>query len=519
MHMSATPSSQTQDDNQSDYGHLRPKKEKKIEPLSSNSSFGIPGYGVPKADEDLLEELRRKTAALAGEMSAQKSHAETEKKLDTLSDIKADTIRDKESEKSVDNFLEGLKTGSESHQPSTGNDAAGAESENGNPAVSIVREKVARLFEKEPNAKEEIREVELETGHRSKHQQFMYDLTTSGKSLADIQTEWHRYYIELPDNEKHEVWQEFYESQRPVIEHERHEKHLHPHHKQGHKKTHAHTSHIKSHASEPPKRLTPPNQSNDRRTVAEVKAQLMDKISAGGQLTVVHHVKSLVFGLGMSMLVLLIITFVFFNEAYIAPFISPNQTVSATPIIGNQSGPVGSESKIIIPKINLEVPVVFGLDTVDESAIQNALEDGVVHFASSPNPGEVGNSVIVGHSSNNILNKGKYKFAFVLLKRLESEDTFFVQKDGVRYTYKVYKKEIVSPDNVSVLGTQDKPNTITLITCDPPGTSINRLIITAEQIAPDPAGNKASTAPSNLAESTKELPSNSPSLWSRIWPF
>jgi sortase A len=106
-------------------------------------------------------------------------------------------------------------------------------------------------------------------------------------------------------------------------------------------------------------------------------------------------------------------------------------------------------------------------------------------------PGESGNVAIVGHSSNNILNSGKYKFAFVLLKKLEAEDTFFVQKDGIRYTYKVYKKEVVGPDNVAVLDTQEKPNTITLITCDPPGTSINRLIITAEQISPDPLGNKA----------------------------
>lgn len=212
----------------------------------------------------------------------------------------------------------------------------------------------------------------------------------------------------------------------------------------------------------------------------------------------------------------LIITFTFFNEVFIAPFISPSRSVSATPIIGDQNGPVGPESKIIIPKINLEVPVVFNLGSIIEKDVQNALEDGVVHYATTPNPGEVGNSVIVGHSSNNILNSGKYKFAFVLLKRLEIEDTFFVHRDGVRYTYKVYKKEIVGPSEVSVLQTQEKANTITLITCDPPGTSINRLIITAEQISPDPTGNSASTAPQDIKSEDSKLPSNSPSLWSRF---
>jgi LPXTG-site transpeptidase (sortase) family protein len=261
-----------------------------------------------------------------------------------------------------------------------------------------------------------------------------------------------------------------------------------------------------------------PRDIDDKRTIADIKNQIYDKISAGGTLKPVHHLKSLFFGLAMAGLVGLIMTFTFFNEVFIAPFMSPASAVTTTPIIGEQTGDVGPDPKIIIPKINLEVPVVYDMDTVDETAVQKALEQGVVHYASTPNPGEQGNVVIVGHSSNNILNSGKYKFAFVLLKRLESEDVFFLQKEGVRYTYKVYKKEIVSPNDVSVLDTQDRANTVTLITCDPPGTSINRLIIVAEQISPDPAGNTASSA-IEVNASSDTLPSNAPSLWSRIWPF
>jgi sortase A len=122
--------------------------------------------------------------------------------------------------------------------------------------------------------------------------------------------------------------------------------------------------------------------------------------------------------------------------------------------------------------------------------------------------------VIVGHSSNNILNSGKYKFAFVLLRKLEIDDTFFLHKDGIRYTYKVYDKKVVPPTDVSVLGPADRANTATLITCDPPGTSVNRLIIVAEQISPDPAGNTAATIETEPV--TEELPSNAESLWSRL---
>jgi sortase A len=207
--------------------------------------------------------------------------------------------------------------------------------------------------------------------------------------------------------------------------------------------------------------------------------------------------------------------FSFFNERFIAPFISPSKQVSATPIVGSSVN-VGPESKIIIPKINLEVPVMYDLNTTEEKEVQAGLENGVVHYSTSAEPGQVGNVVIVGHSSNNILNKGKYKFAFVLLKRLEIGDTISLQKGGVRYTYEVYDKKIVKPNEVSVLGTTTKPNTVTLITCDPPGTSINRLVVVAEQISPDPTINKQTAEKVPTLSSNGVLPSNAPSLWQRI---
>ncbi len=445
-------------------------------------------------NDDLLAELREKTARLAAQVGGKEDARKHVLELaptqtadeDVINALMAPTNRNKQNKS-----------------------AAGSTERSGNPAVELVREKLSKLYGKEPSAEREAEEAELVV-HRSKHQQFMYELTTSGKSLADIQTEWHHYYLALPDEEKHQVWREFYENQEKFSKH--------PAIKKSDPKAEKQTEHVTLPTLPTPhKRLveTPP----DQRTIGEVKSQLFEKINAGGKLTPMHHVKSLLFGLSLAAFVGLLVSFTLFNEVFIAPFISPARTVSATPIIGSQTGEVGPESKIIIPKINLEVPVVFGMSTVAEADVQKALEDGVVHYASTPNPGEQGNVAIVGHSSNNILNSGKYKFAFVLLKRLENEDTFFVQKDGIRYTYKVYKKEIVSPDNVAVLDTQDKPNTITLITCDPPGTSLNRLIVVAEQISPDPTGNKQSTAIAPSSEETNKLPSNAPTLWSRLWPF
>jgi sortase A len=177
---------------------------------------------------------------------------------------------------------------------------------------------------------------------------------------------------------------------------------------------------------------------------------------------------------------------------------------------------VGATPKIIIPKINVEIPVIYDETSLQEEAIQKALERGVVHYPNTPNPGELGNSVIFGHSSNNILNKGQYKFAFVLLNKMDIGDVFFLTKDGVRYSYKIYDKKIVKPSDISVLNAvASKPATATLITCEPPGSSLNRLVLVGEQINPDPKNNKAST----VAQSTEQvttIPSNAPSVWQRL---
>ncbi len=438
---------------------------------------------MAQANADVLAELAKKTAELAEQVSGE------EKPGNRTLDIEAG-----EDSTSFESHM------NESNAKSKSNSTP-------NPAADLIRQKLSKLYGREPGAAEEAAEAIVASNHRSKHQEFMYKLTTSGKSLADIQTEWHNYYIELPDSEKHQVWQEFYQNQSAVS------KFIQTTEKA--KKTKKDKPLESKKYADPFSRTS----KSDTRTVGDIKDQILDKINAGGKLNAKHHFKSLLFGLGLAGFVGLVITFVFFNEVFIAPFISPSRTVSATPIIGNSVTDIGPEPKIIIPKINLEVPVVYDLGTIEEEVVQNNLEDGVVHYAASPEPGKKGNTVIVGHSSNNILNSGRYKFAFVLLKRLENDDVFYIHKDGVRYTYKVFEKKIVPPTDVSVLGPSSRDNTITLITCDPPGTSINRLIVVAEQISPDPKGNiEAEIDPEDFQQS-EELPSNAPSLWSRLTPW
>lgn len=404
--------------------------------------------------------------------------------------------------------------------------------ESTNPAIELIRRKVAAVYAEEPDIAPATTVLQPTTQQRSPHQQFMYELSTSGRSLAAIQTAWHDYYIHLPDAEKHAVWREFYaaNAQQPTAytkyvtqqtqmpkQQESAESIAPPDLPENPTPTAAVVSdHM------PPVTYKKSEKISQPRATKLIKKRILKRVavSSEAQTKAKQHFQSLLFGLGTGSLVLLIFLFSFFNEMIIAPFIQPSRHVGATPIIIGSDGVAPSETpEIIIPKLNVQIPVVYDEKSIDEAAIQQALERGVIHYPTTVLPGQQGNAAFFGHSSNNIFNKGKYKFAFVLLRQLVPGDIFYLTYDKKVYSYRVFDKKIVPPNEVSVLGpVEGKPATAALITCDPPGTSTNRLVVWGEQISPDPAGatKPAETAPQS-SDTPTELPSEGPTLWSRFW--
>lgn len=390
-----------------------------------------------------------------------------------------------------------------------------------NAAVELIRRKVEAIYGDAPPAKAEAAEAKAEPAKaRSKHQQFMYELSTSGKSLAHIQTEWHNYYVHLPDTEKHEVWQEFYANNS--------------------RQASAYTQYMQQAAAQQqsnPIGVAKPNQTeshavvaehsppvlphSDRRSASRIRKQIVSKVlaSESAQQKARQHFRSLLFGISTGCIVLIVFLFGFFNEVIITPFVQPSRHVSATPIILNaDSASTSATPEVIIPKINVEIPIVYDPNNVSEAVVEKNLEEGVIHYATTVVPGQQGNAAFFGHSSNNIFNRGKYKFAFVLLHELVPGDTFYLTYNKTIYTYRVFDKRVVAPTEVSVLNNvPGKTATATLITCDPPGTSNNRLVIWGEQISPDPAGATAADPATISTQTPKKLASNGPTLWSRFW--
>ena len=79
------------------------------------------------------------------------------------------------------------------------------------------------------------------------------------------------------------------------------------------------------------------------------------------------------------------------------------------------------------------------------------LENGIVRYPGSAKPGEKGNAFIFGHSSNFPWLDGDYKDVFARLHTLALGDEVIVYYGQKKYTYKITKKQVVKPGDVSVL--------------------------------------------------------------------
>lgn len=142
--------------------------------------------------------------------------------------------------------------------------------------------------------------------------------------------------------------------------------------------------------------------------------------------------------------------------------------------------PVSTDYGIVIEKINANAKVISDTDPGNEKSYTNALSLGVAAAKGSTKPGEPGNLFIFSHSTDAPWNIIRYNAVFYLLRELEAGDRILIFYNNRRYDYMVYDKFIAKPGDITFLTSRyDKP-VLTLQTCDPPGTLINRLIVRAK---------------------------------------
>ncbi|MDP2091042.1 MAG: sortase [Candidatus Gracilibacteria bacterium] len=146
------------------------------------------------------------------------------------------------------------------------------------------------------------------------------------------------------------------------------------------------------------------------------------------------------------------------------------------------------ENRLVIPKIGKNVPLVDIKNRTVEGQkelhgiFMKELEKGIIRYPGSAKPGQIGNSFIFGHSSNFPWAKGEYNEVFALLDKVTYDDEIVVYYGQEKYTYKITQKKVITPGDVSVLDKKSDKKEITLMTCWPIGTTLNRLIVTGELV-------------------------------------
>ena len=145
--------------------------------------------------------------------------------------------------------------------------------------------------------------------------------------------------------------------------------------------------------------------------------------------------------------------------------------------------PVNTSFSVVIEKIGVNAPIVADVSVTDKNAYMEALKSGIAHASVSDYPSEKpGNVYLFAHASIDFWRLGRYATVFNLLRKLEKGDKVHVFYKGDDYIYEVINKEVQKGFNTFPLTRTTIEPILTLQTCDPPGTTLNRLIVTAKLV-------------------------------------
>ncbi len=140
----------------------------------------------------------------------------------------------------------------------------------------------------------------------------------------------------------------------------------------------------------------------------------------------------------------------------------------------------GALANLPVKSYNITIPKI-GIKNANVTVGGEDLAKSLVHYLPRSLPGEFGNVVIFGHSTlPQLYNVKDYKTIFTYLPSLNKGDEIIIKMGDTSYRYEVYDMFVVKPDQISVLEQATDNSYITLITCVPPGTYWNRLVVKAK---------------------------------------
>jgi LPXTG-site transpeptidase (sortase) family protein len=160
------------------------------------------------------------------------------------------------------------------------------------------------------------------------------------------------------------------------------------------------------------------------------------------------------------------------------PTDAPTSPTGVTTAVGFSSL---TNNELVIPKIAVRAPIIWD-SSFEESVMLENLRSGVVHYGGTDRPSrDRGNVFITGHSSYYWWDSGRYKTVFALLDKLVAGDQVALTYQGDVYVYEVTRSVVVKPTAIEVLASTETPQ-LSLMTCTPVGTSLNRLVVVSRLI-------------------------------------
>lgn len=146
-------------------------------------------------------------------------------------------------------------------------------------------------------------------------------------------------------------------------------------------------------------------------------------------------------------------------------------------------------NRILVPSIGLDVPIVVSEHMSQEDFIKGRFEDQldqwIVKYPTTPEPGEEGNTLLFGHTSYEVWKDNPYGTIFKDLPKLKDSTLIQVLREWNLYEYKVVDLFIVLPKQVpdQYMTYQNAGGSyITLMWCYPLGTDNKRIMVVAKLI-------------------------------------
>lgn len=138
---------------------------------------------------------------------------------------------------------------------------------------------------------------------------------------------------------------------------------------------------------------------------------------------------------------------------------------------------------IEVPKLGIYEKIHANVNPNSAKEYEAALQEGVAHALGSSFPGQDKMIYIFGHSTDGVWNVEAFNAVFYQIKDLQIGDQIILHLGEEKFDYVVSAQDIVKSSEIDFVNNLKDEKILLLQTCWPPGTSWQRLFVSATPVA------------------------------------